>query len=67
MAQTLMEGLQEELKRAMFLLKEYESLGVAGLFGATMIRQEIARAEKAIAEGDTVQMIMSYKELSENQ
>ena len=45
------------------LLKEYEEIGPAGIFGATMIKQEIKKAEKSIAEGNTIGMMTSYEEL----
>lgn len=45
---SLMEGLIQELNRCRELLKEYESIGPPGQFGATMIRIEIEAAEKAM-------------------
>lgn len=48
------------------LLKQYEAIGSAGIFGAGAIRNEIKRAEAAISSGDTVQMIAIYKELKSN-
>ena len=62
----LIEGLQEELDRNRELLKMYEEIP-AGAFGATMIRQSIKRAETAMANGDTIEMIRCFKELQETE
>ena len=59
----LIEGLQEEMNRCRELLKEYEAIGSAGIFGATMIKQEIRIAENNISKGDTIGMLKSYEEL----
>ena len=65
--ENLMGGLLRELNRNRELLKGYEEIGPAGLFGATMIKQSIANGEKAIAEGDVVKMIEAFKDLEESQ
>ena len=59
----LIEGLQEEINRCRELLKEYESIGNVGIFGATMIKQEIKEAENMIAMGDTIGMMKYYEGL----
>lgn len=44
-------------------LRRYEELGPVGAFGATLIRDLIARAETAQAELDAVAMLRTYKEM----
>lgn len=61
----LIEGLQQEANRRRELLKKYEAIGPAGIFGATFLKIDIERAEKAIAGNDIFEMIAVYKELSE--
>jgi len=62
----LMEGLLEEMNRAREMITEYRSLPKnAGMFTSVMIQRDITRAEKAIASGDTIQMIASLKLLKE--
>jgi len=52
------------MNRCRELLKLYEEIPT-GAFGAMMIRKEILDAEKAIANGDTIEMMRSYKSLKE--
>ncbi len=59
----LIEGLQEEMNRCRELLTEYESIGSPGFFAATMIKQQIKKAENTIVTGDTIGMIGAYQEL----
>ena len=61
----LIEGLQREANRRRELLPQYEAIGPAGTFGATLLKLDILRAEKSIAGGDVVEMVATYKELSE--
>jgi hypothetical protein len=58
----LIEGLQEEMSRCREFLLEYEAIP-QGIFGATIIKQEIKKAEQTIATGDTIGMMMSYESL----
>jgi hypothetical protein len=67
MVETLADGLLEELKRNRELLSQFEAIGAPGMIGASMIRQDIEYAEKAMVEGDTIAMIQVYKTLKENQ
>ena len=53
--ETLADGLLRELKRNRELLLMYESIPT-GVFGATLLRQLIERTERAMTEGDIVQM-----------
>ena len=61
--QTLAEALPKEIQRCQELLTQYASIGPAGQFGATIIRQGIAAAHKAMIECDLVGMIRVYEEL----
>lgn len=67
MSENLMEGLINELNRVRELLKDYEEIGPAGIFGATMLKQDIKKAEKAISSGDVIQMLLAYNSLKECQ
>ena len=60
----LMEGLLQEIGRNRELLVQYESIP-EGVFGATMIRQVITNAERAVCDGDVVAMMVAYKELQD--
>ncbi len=62
---TLAEAFPLEQRRCRELLLEYRKIGDAGAFGAAAIEAALGRAERAAAGGDLVEMIMSYKELSE--
>jgi len=64
MMPNLMEGLQKEMNRCRELVKLYEEIPTGG-FGATMIKQDISNAEKAIAGGDIVEMLKIFKVLQE--
>ena len=65
MAENLSEGLKRELKRNREILKYYEEIP-EGIFGATMIKQDIEYAEQAMLEGNVVNMITAFKRLEEN-
>ena len=60
----LMEGLLKEIGRNREILTQYESIP-EGAFGATMIKQGIANAEKSMCSGDVVAMMVAYKELQD--
>lgn len=62
---TLMDGLLNEMNRNRELLKEYESIGWEGRFGAHMIKIAIRNAEQAIRENDVVKILLAYNELKE--
>jgi len=59
-----MDGLLEQMDRAREILKMYEEIP-QGAFGAAVIRQSIAAAEKSISSGDVVQMLRCYHDLEE--
>lgn len=61
----LIEGLQEEINRVRELLKDYEEIGPAGVFGTIMLKAEIKNAEASIASGDVIHMIQCYESLKE--
>lgn len=49
-----------ELHRVKELLKQYEEIGPGGVFGAAMIREAIATAEKAWESGDPVAIVKAF-------
>jgi len=62
----LIEGLLEEMDRVREMITEYKSLPKnAGLFAATMMEADIKKAEKAISEGETIQMMVLYNALKQ--
>lgn len=59
----IIEGIHAECNRLRdSVLPEYDKIP-EGIFAATMMRDAIKRAEKAIASGDAIECIESYKEL----
>lgn len=62
----LIEGVLQEMNRVRELLPLYKSLpdGV-GMFGASVIENNIKRAEHVIASGDVVEMLQVYHDLKE--
>lgn len=65
-SQNIMTGIFEEIARCREILTHYEAIP-EGAFGAAMIKHTIARAELAIAHGDTIAMIVEYQNLQEIQ
>ena len=61
--ETLADALPREITRCEQLLTEYINLGPVGMFGAIMIRRDIAAAHKAMMEANCVAMIAAYKAL----
>jgi len=64
MAETLIEGLHREMNRVRELSKIYATIPT-GFIGKSMMDIEIKRAEKAIEQGDTIEMIRCFKSLQE--
>jgi len=62
--ETLAEALPKEQKRVRELIKLYDEIPT-GVFAATMMRQSLARAERAAAAGDVAEMMAAYKDLKE--
>ncbi len=67
MSKNLVEGLLDEMNRCRELLKAYEEIGPAGVFGHSIIQQDIVNAENALSGGDVVEMLSAYKTLKECQ
>lgn len=63
----LMEGLLKELNRNREYLQRYKEIGSSGVFGAAIIQDKIDKAEKAIAKGDVVEMLVCYNELQKTE
>lgn len=63
--ENLIEGLQRQMNRVREIIKEYEhpALNGAGTLAATLMKLDIDKAEKAIATGDTIQMMVCYTTL----
>ena len=62
MNENLVQGTIRELRRARELLTFYNAIPT-GAFGARTIQQAIDQAERAMGEGDVVQMLRAYGEL----
>lgn len=65
--ETLGEALPKEIARVRELLCEYKRLGPVGIFGATMIEQDLKEADEAMITGDIVAMVRVYKKLKDTQ
>lgn len=64
---TLAEELPRQQERCRTILERALECGPGGAFLVAILRQALARAEKAAAEGDAVEMLRSCRELSEFQ
>jgi len=60
----MIKALQTQINRCRQLLKEYESLGPAGNFGAHMIKYDLKRAEDALSSHDVIEIIASCEALA---
>ena len=61
---TLGEALPKEMARVRDeLIPLYVEIGSAGVFAATMMRQDLDAAAKAMIEGDLPAMIRAYESL----
>lgn len=61
---TLGDELPKEMARVRDeLMPMYQSIGPAGGFALAMMRADLDRATKALAEGDLPQMLCSYEAL----
>ena len=60
-----MDGILEEMNRVRKIIKEYEDpeLKGAGMFAATMMKQDIRTAESIISNGDVIEMLGIYEKL----
>lgn len=61
--QNLMEAVIAECNRCRALVREYEAIGPAGFFGATVIGAGIVEAERAMESGDVVALLRAYEDL----
>ena len=59
---TLMEGLLEEMDRVREIIAVYKQFP-AGQLAAAVMEADIEMATKAIAQGDTVEMLRRYDSL----
>lgn len=65
-SKSLGEALPQEMARVRDeLLPLYDEIGAPGMFAATMMRRDLDRAAKAMAEGDTVEMMRVYQSLKD--
>ena len=67
MSENIIDGLRSEISRVNEIIVVYEhpDLNGAGGIAAYVMKGSISRAEKALSEFDTIQMILSYKALQE--
>lgn len=64
MSENLMQGLLSQMNRVRETIKEYEQLpGGVGMVGASLMKIDIQKAERAIATGDVVQAMVCYSAL----
>jgi hypothetical protein len=67
MGENLMSATIAEMNRVRKLITEYERLpDNAGFFGASIMKVTIKNAEKAISDGDVVELLVAYKQLQEH-
>ena len=57
------DELPKEIERCQELLAAYTEIGPAGKFAAMLIRGDIARAVKALSEGNVMEMLRAYESL----
>lgn len=65
-----MSSLGEELPKEMARVRDvvmppYIEIGPAGAIALAMMRQDLDRAAKAMAEGDVIEMLRAYESLKE--
>lgn len=60
---SLGEEYPKEQARCRELISQYEGIGPAGAFGKLTIEQVLQRADKAMADGDTIKMIGCFQEM----
>jgi hypothetical protein len=62
----LINGLLDQINRVKEMIPIYQALPKgAGMLASKFMEAEIKKAEKAISEGDTIQMIYSFNKLNE--
>jgi hypothetical protein len=66
MTDTLGDALPREMARVRdVVMPAYQSIGPAGGFALAMMRRDLDRAAKALAEQDVIEMIRVLQELRE--
>lgn len=61
---SLGEALPREMARVRDdVMPAYLEIGAPGLFALSMMKVDLDRAAKAMAEGDTIEMLRVYEEL----
>jgi hypothetical protein len=64
MSETLGEALPKEMARVRDeVMPEYIEIGPPGQFALAMMRNDLDRAARAMAEGDVVEMLHVYESL----
>lgn len=64
--ETLGDALPKEMARVRDkILPAYLEIGPSGAFAASMMRQDLDAAAKAMIEGDVVKMVQVYESLKE--
>lgn len=64
MSDSLGEALPREMARVRDqVMPAYIEIGAPGIFALTMMRADLDRAAKALAEGDVAEMIRAYESL----
>jgi hypothetical protein len=62
-SKTLGDALPKEMARVRDLIPMYESIGPAGGFAVGMMKADLYRAARALAEGDVIEMLRVYESL----
>ena len=62
---TLGDALPAECARVRKILGHYREIGPAGAFGAHMIEQDLAAADRAMISGSLPEMMTAYMRLKE--
>ena len=66
MSESLGEALPKEMARVRdVLMPQYQSIGPGGSFALALMRMDLDRAAKAMAEGDVAEMARVYVSLKE--
>ena len=63
MSESLAEAFPKEQARVREILGHYKDIGPAGAFGAMLIEQDLAAADRAVASGDVVAMLRAFAAL----
>lgn len=59
------DDFPKQQARVREILDYYKEIGVPGAFGAAMIEQTLAKADKAMVSGDIVAILAAYQEMKE--